>query len=78
MVAFKNWEPSESDIVWVSNLVNILKEGAVWTLPMNGQQYQFFHSKKEIHLVSGPMDNMFTKNKLAFSQIGYTVFDKRR
>ena len=46
MAVKDTWEPSESDIAWVSNLMRIMKDGSSWGMPMNGTVYKIDHKNK--------------------------------
>ena len=69
------WEPSESDIAWVANLVRMMKDGASWGLPMNKTVYKIDKKNKRLTLIEGVVDGMFFRNKKCFAKIGYEVME---
>ena len=69
--------PDQESIAWTKNLIANLKEGGSWLVPYNGQIYRIFHSKKELHLISGDDKILFEKNQKIFWMFGYKVYDKR-
>jgi hypothetical protein len=75
MAVRDTWEPSESDIAWVSNLMRIMKDGSSWGMPMNGTVYKIDHKNKRLTLVEGKVDGMFFRNKKCFAKIGYEVME---
>lgn len=76
MQRFK-FEPNDHDMSWTRKLISSLNEGGIWAVPYNGQVYQIYHSKKELHLIKGDDMNLFNKNKKIFFRLGYKVIDKR-
>lgn len=42
-----DWEPSASDVQWITNIVDILREGGTWGVPGTGSVFTFYHSKKK-------------------------------
>lgn len=69
--------PDRESLAWTKNLISNLNEGGTWVVPYNGQIYQIFHSKKELHLISGDDKSLFEKNQKIFWMFGYKVYDKR-
>lgn len=70
------WKPSQTDIDWVSNLVRILTDNAVWSIPGNGNVYRLSKSRKRLILIHGtPDDETHERNKIVFGSIGYAVLD---
>ena len=49
----KNWEPRQSDIDWLQNTLNRVKEGGIWgtCLPEGNVAYKVSHKKKRLLLV---------------------------
>jgi hypothetical protein len=72
-----NWRPSPGDVLWASQMVKCMKNGAVWTLPESGNAYKIDHAAKTLDLVLGNLDTTFSKNFLCFGQVGYLVRDAR-
>ena len=70
------WKPSQTDIAWVSNLVRVLTDNAVWGIPGNGNVYRLSKSRKRLILIKGTADDeTHERNKLVFGSIGYDVID---
>jgi len=71
------YTPSPSDVAWAENLINMMKDGAVWGIPGNCTTYVVDKTKKQLRLVQGEIDDWFYKNIILFARIGYEVFDAR-
>jgi len=72
-----SWEPSEKIMDWAKNMVRAISEGGTWRIPETGAAYRFFKIKKEIHLITGGLDEYFHKNLKTFGKLGYKVLDRR-
>ena len=40
-------EPRQSDIVWVEELLRVIRDGGTWAVPCSLSIYTFYHSEKE-------------------------------
>jgi len=73
-----DWEPRDSDIEWVCNLIRILKDGGVWVAPIMG----FFNVDKQAKTLTMTLKTpshdaeMFERTVKSFKAIGYEVIDK--
>jgi len=74
----RKYTPRPSDLVWTNNMIEQMKNGGRWGLPMNGQIYVFDKVNKELHLVEGEIDDMYEKIVVNFGYFGYKVIDKRK
>jgi hypothetical protein len=45
--------PRPSDIAWTREHLRVLNDGAIWTVPMNGNRYQKDEANKTMWLVAG-------------------------
>lgn len=72
------WVPTPAVIAWARHLVQSLKDGGVWAVPMNLSVYRIDKKAKVLALVSGIKDDVFDKNVVVFGQIGYQVKDERQ
>jgi hypothetical protein len=72
-------EFNAEQIAWAKNMVRQINDKGTWGIPANGCTYQFFRSKKEIHLVQGDptQDDWHEKNIRLFGAIGWKVLDRR-
>ena len=52
-----DWEPSDSDVAWVENLIRTLKDGGVWGLPSSRSEWQFFKRAKLAVLLCGALED---------------------
>jgi len=74
------YQPRPEDIVFVTAIVDMLKDGGIWGVPCTGMAYQIDKAKKTMTLI-GRMDevegqmNMHEMNREVFREIGYTVID---
>ncbi len=68
-----SWTPRPSDVAWARNMVETMKQGGLWAVPMNGAVYRFDKATKTLWLVEGPKDDVFDKNVAAFGKVGYRV-----
>jgi len=72
------WEPDAKQIAWARRLVQQIKDGGTWEIPATGNVYTFHHGPKEVHLISGKVDDWHHKNVILFSKIDYKVIDARK
>lgn len=73
-------EFNAEQIAWAKNMVRQINDKGTWGIPANGCTYQFFRSKKEIHLIEGDptQDDWHEKNTRLFGSIGWKVLDARK
>ena len=72
-----DYTPSQSDINWALNLINMVADGATWGVPGNLSIYTLDKTTKELRLVQGELDDWFYNNIILFGKIGYKVIDAR-
>jgi hypothetical protein len=69
------WEPSESDIEWCRNLLNVIADGGMW-ITSNGT-YVVDHKSKTITLILRGAcwfeQGLHDRNTKAFAKVGYRV-----
>jgi hypothetical protein len=73
-----NWKPSETDLMWCQNLVNIIKNGGAWGT--SAGIYKLHHETKTMTLIyktgiPGTYEGIHLKNIIAFKVIGWQVID---
>ena len=78
-MASKNnsYKPRPSDILWTSNLIQSLRDKAVWLIPMDGSVYQIDKQAKKLIQIKapsrpGPYD-MVERLTANFAANGYVV-----
>jgi len=73
-----DWEPRDSDIEWVKDLIRILKDGGIWVPPAMG----FFTIDKQAKTFTMTAKTpehdaeLFERTVKACKAIGYTVVDE--
>lgn len=72
-----NWQPEQSYLKWGKNLLASMTDGAIWKIPATENTYIISHSKQELQLITGHLDDWHEKNKILFATFGYKVIDCR-
>ena len=68
-----NWQPTSSDITWTRNLVNMVKDGGRWCVPVTGTVYRIFHDKK-LAVTNSEISDVTDKRIVkVFHKMGWTV-----
>lgn len=67
------WTPSPSDIAWQENMVQMLKDNAVWGVPISESAFKINKTTKTFQLINGDAWNE-TNRRIAkvFNILGYT------
>jgi len=66
-----DWDPKQSDIEWVKNLIRSLKEGGTWAVPCAMSIFTFYHSEQEYVLVGDPSDATNRKTVKILGMLGW-------
>lgn len=67
------WQPRPSDIEWTRNLIDKMRDGGVWGIPMNQSVWKFDKTNKALICIHGKMDDMFHKLTTVCKHLGYTT-----
>lgn len=78
------WTPSPSDIAWQENMVQVLRDNAVWGVPISASAFKVNKTNKTFQLISGDAWNETNRriakvfNIMGYSEInpGPTVIDE--
>ena len=68
-----DWEPSESDLTWTTNLIGMMKQGGIWALQSCPSIYQLDHGSKNLTTVVNGDTNLHKRIVKVFSVLGWTV-----
>lgn len=73
MIPDTDWTPRPSDIAWQENMVRVLKDGAVWGVPMSESVFKIDKQNKTFKLTAGDPNNE-TNMRIAkvFKLLGYS------
>jgi hypothetical protein len=73
MIPDTSWEPTPSDIEWQKQALRILKDDAVWAVPISESAFVVNNTKKKFTLLVGSVFNE-TNRRIAkvFKILGYT------
>lgn len=67
------WQPRPSDIEWTRNLIDKMRDGGIWGIPMNGSVWKFDKTNKALICVHGKVDDMFHMLTTVCKHLGYTT-----
>ena len=67
------WKPRASDITWTQNMINMIKDGGTWAIPMNGSVWSVDKTNKVLTCKTGENDDMFFKVTKCCDAFGYTT-----
>lgn len=73
----KNWKPRPYDIWWTQNLIETLRDGAVWGIPRASSVWRLDKTNKVFTLIHG--DPQAPDNhalRVILPMIGYTAAEK--
>lgn len=71
-----NWEPTQADIQWQTNMVAMLTDGARWGVPGTESEFQIDKTNKVVRLTFGnPNESDNQRIIKVFEKMGYT-FEK--
>jgi hypothetical protein len=71
-----SWTPTPSDIAWQENMIRILKDGAVWGVPISESAFLIDKSAKTFQLISGdPWNETNRRIAKVFALLDYTEVD---
>lgn len=56
---------------WLRNLITVMADGGVWTVPATGACYALDKSAKTLTLIGGPVDDWFWQTSVVAERIGY-------
>jgi hypothetical protein len=65
------WEPRQSDIEWVQELLRVLTDGGTWAVPCSASIFTFYHSKKEYVLLGERDDMTNAKTIIILERLGW-------
>lgn len=65
------WTPRQSDIDWTHNLINMVKDGGVWAVPMNGNIYRFNKVTRTVSMVQGEADDLHQRFLVCLKALGW-------
>ena len=71
-----NWQPSPYMLAWFSNLLRVMKDGALWGVPGSEQMYRIDKKNKTLILIEGdPHDELHwhDKNIKTLAALGWKV-----
>ena len=73
MIPDTNWEPTPADLAWQKQALRILKDDAVWAVPVSESAFVVNNTKKTFKLIFGSAFNE-TNRRIAkvFKMLGYT------
>ena len=76
-----DYTPNAEQILFATKLLQLLKHGGAWAVPMSQQVYIIDHENKKLTLTHGPdtpeATEVVEKNKILFAAVGYSVVDSR-
>lgn len=70
---WQNWTPDPTAIQFMALLIETLKDGGKWAVPVNKTVYKVDKVKKAFVLVEGGVDHLFYMNEKALQPLGWTV-----
>lgn len=70
---WQNWKPRPMDVQFMSMLIETMKDGGVWAVPVNKTVYRLDKSRKMFVLIEGGVDHLFYMNQKALQPLGWDV-----
>jgi len=65
------YKPSPSDITWLRNLIELLKEGGVWGIPRSGGVFTFYKESKEYTYLGNREHQADTRTITILAELGW-------
>lgn len=77
MIPKTDWRPSETDVEWQREMLRVLRDGAVWGVPISLSSFKFDKTNKTFCLIIGDPENE-TNRRIAkvLKIIGYVEVEK--
>ena len=72
-----DWEPSESDLTWTTNLISMMKQNGIWALKECPSIYQLDHSNKNLITIMNGDEDLHTRIIKVFGMLGWTVAENK-
>jgi hypothetical protein len=77
MIPKTDWNPSPSDIAWQRDMLRILKNGAVWGVPVSLSSFKFDKTNKTFCLIVGdPAHETNRRIAKVLQALGYAETEK--
>jgi hypothetical protein len=70
---WQNWKPRPMDVQFMAMMIETMKDGGVWAVPVNKTVYKVDKAKKAFVLIEGGIDHLFYMNQKALQPLGWTV-----
>lgn len=71
------WTPTESDLKWCRNLIEMIKENGIWEC--DAGVYRVEHSNKRlVRLEANFNEYMHDLNVIAFREIGFEIVEEAK
>lgn len=77
MIPKTDWRPAETDVEWQREMLRVLKDGAVWGVPISLSSFKFDKVNKTFCLISGDPEQE-TNRRIAkvLKILGYVEVEK--
>lgn len=69
------WEPSKTDILWSENLIRVMNQDGIWSVPATGSAYKFDHENKVLITLVNADQKLHNRIQIIFDVLGWTVTD---
>jgi hypothetical protein len=66
-----HWEPTDEDVQWTSNMINMLVDGGRWAVPASESIFIIHKQGKEYELQGDVTHECNQKIMIVFSRLGY-------
>ena len=70
---WQNWKPRPMDIQFMAMMIETMKDGGVWAIPVNKTVYKLDKQRKLFVLTEGGVDHLFYMNQKALQPLGWDV-----
>lgn len=68
------WEPPDSDLNWISDLLTLIPDGGMWKVPLMDTLFKIWHSTMTAMQMSGRReDEMNLRIVICLEMLGYEV-----